>query len=539
MKILIERIEKAHASFYNWIAAFFGLVLTRVLLENIANDNIRGVLLSDVQYMLHILLWYAGTYLSLVIVIYLFTFEKIEKASKYVMFVFLLIWLTAIIDLLLFQGDGQRLGYIYETPSNMFRVFLTWFSQFSPMSVGQRIVIPLVVLACGYYVHLKTKKNILTGTAALISCLALFAWGAVPSLFKWFYDLIHAYGASETRLSVVNFFIDAANNSVHRLNVILPELTYSHSYFMEYLQAVLFSKIFFLLLVILIALWGIAYDKKKFLAVVANVRLFGITHYYLNILIGLLLASSVIGINYDWVFCLSVLVMFLSCYFAYMFAMGVNDISDFEIDKVSNTERPLVQKVLTPEELKNYNLVFLLLALIGASLTGPIAFYMIVVALAVSYIYSAEPLRLKRIPFLATFLIGIATLAMMVMGFFFVNYSKSIEQFPNEIILAVLSFFTLWGNVKDIKDREGDATGGVQTLANFLDMRKSKSLIATLAVTAYMLVPLILQNRELLFFSFFAAVVTSYLIYRKNYSHYSVFMVYFTYLIFCMLIVSR
>jgi len=85
--------------------------------------------------------------------------------------------------------------------------------------------------------------------------------------------------------------------------------------------------------------------------------------------------------------------------------------------------------------------------------------------LALSYVYSAEPFRLKRFV-----LIGHAILATIGMSVFLlgVSLSDGILAFSNtdgKLLAAIFIFFFVASHLKDIKDVSGDSADGVTTIA--------------------------------------------------------------------------
>jgi homogentisate phytyltransferase / homogentisate geranylgeranyltransferase len=528
-KRAISAIEHTSMTFVQGLAAFVCIIVVKIILENFANNTTTGIVVSDVNSMLHYLLWFGGSYLSLVLVNTLVGGIDLVKTSKYLLFVHLLIWLTPIIDLLALKGNAPKLGYIYLAPSELFSHFINLGASYKAVSLGQNIVVPLVVLLCAYYVYINSRSILKSVLSALFSYCTVFVWGAFPSIFKMIHDLFVPQSRGG---DVTAFYLQGGGNPILSENLIRATDTLIPQRFLEVIQVNLFSQLFFLTVIVLLTIWTFWFNREHFYSILGNTRSFGIIHYYGTILLGMAAATFSSAISFDWVFVSSFLTLFVSFYSAYMFAVGTNDIADVNIDRVSNADRPLPKNKLTILELQNYNLAFLGIALAGGALVGHIIFYCILVAVSISYIYSLPPLRLKRVPFLATFLIGLASFSAFAAGFYFLNISKAIDDMPIKFVLALLVFHTLWGNVKDIKDREGDKRDGVMTLANIFPLPTAKLVVAIICFVAYLSVPLILEESGLLLPGAIAGTLTAFLIFRKSYSHYSVFLIYFVYLLF-------
>ncbi|MGE5393048.1 MAG: UbiA family prenyltransferase [Candidatus Saccharibacteria bacterium] len=539
IKRLFSAMEDMPLSFRSGFFAFLGIVVIKAILENFANGSIGGFFTADFDSLLHYLIWFSGSYLSLVLVVYWVSGQDLKKITRFLLALHVLIWITALIDLVAFRGEGHKLSYIYLGVSDLLRNLVTVGLHYGGVGLGQMIIIPLFVLIIALYVYLKTGRLIRALFAGVFSYLMIFAWGAFPSLFKFGYDLLHGHPAfAEASRSVSTFFILSGENSILSFSLPQPQTLLLGTRLQEVVQTGLFSQLFFVAAAVVFGLWAYSMNKERFRLVVGNIRFFGIIHYYLNLLIGLLLATKSPLLNLNWTTWLSGLVLFFSYYAAYMYALGVNDIEDLAIDRVSNSERPLARGRLTEEGLSDFNFGFLVLALTGSYLAGPVVFYAVLVALMASYIYSAPPLRLKRVPFLSTFLIALASLSAVIAGFYFLNFSKAITSLPTVFVFVILIFHVLWGSVKDLKDREGDRADGILTVANLFPERASAWAVAVLAAAGYLAVPLILGVPALVLVSIAAALLSVYLILTSRRSHYPLFLVYYLYTGAVMVILS-
>src|SRR5207249_4862472 len=134
------------------------------------------------------------------------------------------------------------------------------------------------------------------------------------------------------------------------------------------------------------------------------------------------------------------------------------------IDRISNFGRPLPSGQITKGEMGQIGLVWLSVSVIGSWCAGFYPFFINIVCIASSCIYSSPPLRFKRVPLLSSFLIGVAVLSTVMAGFFFVSVDKRIAAFPALVGLGIVAVFTLVTNIRDIKDVEGDRKEGVKTL---------------------------------------------------------------------------
>ena len=209
-----------------------------------------------------------------------------------------------------------------------------------------------------------------------------------------------------------------------------------------------------------------------------------------------------------------------------MYSVSINDISDIEIDKISNPQRPLVEQTVNPREMKDVSFLFLLLALLGSWSIGFFHFFLCLVCLSSSYIYSMPPMRLKRLPIVATFILSIACLATILFGFFFLSALKNVSAFPALAALAILVLFTLESNFKDMKDVKGDPKDNVKTLPVIFGENGPRIVAITFA-SSFLLAPILLSFYTLYITAIPAALLGYKFITRKPYNEKLVFLIHF------------
>ncbi len=174
--------------------------------------------------------------------------------------------------------------------------------------------------------------------------------------------------------------------------------------------------------------------------------------------------------------------------------------------------------------------VFFMIAVIGSWCAGFYSFFFVSVGLAVAYIYSAPPLRLRRITLLSSFVISVVILSATLSGFFFVSYDKKIHSFPTLVSLGIIIFYTLQINFKDMKDIEGDSRQDVKTLPVFFKKNGAKITGICFAL-GYLLVPIFLGSYYLYLASIPASIIGYKLITKKRYNERLVFILHFSFLI--------
>ena len=81
-------------------------------------------------------------------------------------------------------------------------------------------------------------------------------------------------------------------------------------------------------------------------------------------------------------------------------------------------------------------------------------------------------------------------------------------------------------NFIDLKDRDVDATVGIKTLPVILGMKHSQRVIGTFFLLSYVLIGTIFNDMRVLFFSIAAGIIQFFLINRKKYKEWPVFLMY-------------
>jgi 4-hydroxybenzoate polyprenyltransferase len=148
---------------------------------------------------------------------------------------------------------------------------------------------------------------------------------------------------------------------------------------------------------------------------------------------------------------------------SYVTATAVNDIADEQIDLVNHPRdngRPLVSGHASRRDLYRLHAASALLALVSAAAIGPAAVAVIGVSLAIAWTYSLPPVRFSYRTYLAPLVLGIAYVG--------VPYELGILASGGRDDLAfaaaLFALFVARINLKDFRDRAGDALYGRPTL---------------------------------------------------------------------------
>ncbi|MGC9598888.1 MAG: UbiA family prenyltransferase [Minisyncoccia bacterium] len=527
----LRRIEDVTAPFWQWCAGFLGILFVRFFLENLSSPAPSFPGTPDAATLVHYFLFYVTIFISFSLVLYLFI-PDLTKITKFLFFGLPIIWLPPIVDLIVSHGGGYHIAYIFpENIGALWNDFLRMggSSPLGGVTPGLRAELIAILAGSLAYAFVKTKSVIKSIGAAFSMYLVWFFLFVFPALIAAAARL-WAGGSPVAPLlsSLTSGFL-----SSHLLpNFIKPNLLPSYVHATEIGFNIGTAAIFYLFDFILIAYWAFLCNPRTVAALVHNVRP-GRTAYYLGmIVLGVIIAEKLgpASAFTSWVDFVLFLVLLLAYFSAFLFAVGMNDLADVKIDRISNSHRPLPSGILREADIANSNVFFLTSSLIGGFISGYWTLFAIAVFTAAYYIYSAPPLRLKRIPFISTFLIAIATLGTLMAGFYFADANKLVSDFPIRLVALILICITLAVNFKDIKDVAGDRADNVWTIPVIFGEERGKQIVGILLAAAFLAVPVILAN-WLLFLPSLAAAILGYIFsIAKNYREWKIFVLYFLYL---------
>lgn len=482
----ITTFENVPMSVVGWISAMVGIVWVRIFLEAFSNPDVyKAFLDSALPTLLHCVLAYVAIGVVTVVAIAAATRIRALPMMRAIVFFMPVIWLGPIIDL--FHGGG-RIAYVFDTPSILLRDFFTFFGPLTNQgaTLGLRVEFVIILIAIGTYVYVRTRRVLSTVIGMVIMWAILFVLMTVPSLLTLSGSILAIWGSHGIlQVSLLAHSLYPAYN----LNAY-----YSNFLLFDVSQA----QIWYLVLCASGIAWLYQVRKDVLRAISQNIRLERLALFVTFGLLGALVAlaeGSVI--NWTVLDFITIADALLVVTFAWVFAVATNDIVDEPIDAVSNADRPLITGTLTPELMRDVVIVSALLMLGGAFALGSYATFFVLLFTVSYYVYSVPPLRLKRVPILASALIGMAALAIMMFGFFLVSSSQLLAAFPAPLALLVVLVMTLIANVRDLKDIEGDSVAGIATLPTLLGDKMARMVIGMMIFVAGILVPLFIPVRVL------------------------------------------
>lgn len=164
------------------------------------------------------------------------------------------------------------------------------------------------------------------------------------------------------------------------------------------------------------------------------------------------------------------LVALLACLAANVYIVGLNQITDVDIDRINKPELPLASGAWSMRTAHLIVWSCLAIAIVLALLEGLFLSITVVASLIIGTAYSLPPIRLKRFHFWAAFCIfavrGLIVNLFLYLHFNFLLYGR--PEIPAQIWLLTVFMFGMslviaW--FKDIPDMEGDQQFRIATLS--------------------------------------------------------------------------
>jgi 4-hydroxybenzoate polyprenyltransferase len=171
---------------------------------------------------------------------------------------------------------------------------------------------------------------------------------------------------------------------------------------------------------------------------------------------------------------------------------ALNQIYDLEIDRVNKPTRPLPSGRLDIGRAWAFSIVAYAVSLVLAWLVAPggrhECFWLVLVAVVCTFLYSVPPFRTKRLGVWANVTIAIPRGTLLkVAGW---SSVKTIMGFEPWYIGAIFGLFLLGATTtKDFADMEGDRQGGCRTLPIQYGVRRAAWMISPSFVVPFLMIP--------------------------------------------------
>jgi len=481
---IIDFIENQSLTFSGWVISFFTLLALNLFFQfitynfkNVSSEYFIGEIIQPYYFIL---------YLTVVVFLYLVINQKskiknqkidiknielINKNKKillnilnFVLWGFWSIIFWPIIDKIILGDKFYLSFYIYDSVGGVFKSLITFFGPIIPVGIlyGTRIETIFIILITGIYVYYKTEsilRMIMSGVGIYI---IFYVSVALPSILVF---LVTIFSGG----NIMAFF---------------------------YKISLFYNLIFVGLLVCLQWLW----DKNILKSLVKNIRIpqmiFNWGLLLLGILVGLFYVPE--NLTIDIFSGLVVFNLFLATLFIWIFSVVINDIEDFEVDKISNKNRPLIKNIISKKIYLNYGLIFLFLGLLLGLTVDNKIFLIISLYSLLTVVYSKYPFKLKRIPWVAGIISSLASLLIFLIGYFLITGDQAVEYFPWKMVMFLGIIYALILPIKDLKDIKSDKQKGIWTVANLLGEKWARIYFGVIIFFAF-ISPIYIFNISKLF----------------------------------------
>jgi 4-hydroxybenzoate polyprenyltransferase len=367
-------------------------------------------------------------YLFIVIILYHTGKDKLEDVAKIALYGFLLILTVPLLDGFIF-GSGV-ISYNYDF-SNFIYSFINLFNiraNIDFVTNGVRVEIALVMSISFLYLQYFSLSRAFIGSFLIYS--VVFIYGYLPAFYGL--DMI-----------IENSVLVPHNLILWHLYIYVPLVVILFFYFLFKFKDIFLSfiRVERLFIYIGLFLFGVFYTAKNSI----------IDYDFLNI--------------FD---IYKILLAILSLSFAFFYSVIINDVVDIKIDKISNKNRALPQKLI---KLKDYNAlgyIFLTLGLCFGFGVNLVFFFLLFFIIALSYIYSVKPLRLKQYFIISNIVLSTIGTSVFLLGVSMLEQTNIVEVSKPILSLIFIAFF-IASFLKDYKDKVSDKKDGVKTIANIYE----------------------------------------------------------------------
>lgn len=381
------------------------------------------------MYFVHFPLFYLSTYLLITIIIAFVLNDSLVNVTKITSIGLGMIIFVPIID-------GLTTGGCFITyPSRLENYFLNFLNPFVSLldigvSIGQRVVIVLICILGAIYGYVKSESILKTTFLFFSILITILISGSITTII--------ALNQPE------KIYISGGilNTDTQKFSAIYGIISF------------VFSFVYLFLL-----------DKINFKKLISSIRIERMVFYGILGLSGFLLAQHQAGNFYkiDLFNSLAIFFLFICPGFGFFALQILNDFFDLSCDIISRPRNPIIQGI----NKKYYILAGLFLffiTIIFSAILSYQAFLIQFTFFLLGVIYSVPPIRLKRFPFVSTFIIAIAVVLSIAFGYSVIYFEKVFHQISPPLIFALLSSITIGFSAKDIQDIEADKKNGILTM---------------------------------------------------------------------------
>lgn len=187
-----------------------------------------------------------------------------------------------------------------------------------------------------------------------------------------------------------------------------------------------------------------------------------------------------------------VLLTLVTCLALNIYVVGLNQITDIEIDRINKPRLPLASREWTVRQGWTSVVLTGALAMVGGAVAGPFLAATVILIMVIGSLYSIPPFRLKRYPVWAAVSIALArgVIANVGVVLHYNDIFGGLDDFSAPTLAVMAAFFFGFGLViaiyKDIPDLLGDQMHGIETFTVRLGPQRAFELGRLILTVGYM-----------------------------------------------------
>jgi 4-hydroxybenzoate polyprenyltransferase len=488
-----DRLSSDKIPFCYVILTFFAAAVLRTFAEHVFLASVPPVFWGE--DLAHYTLSYVALALTLILFLHAVAGDPIMRAARIVLPGFILLNTVPLIDRLLGVQDVHHIAYfLSDSSADLLVSFLTFFGPLQAWGVtpGMRVEIAVVMCVIGLYIFHRTRLIQRAVTGAFLFYVLIFSYVATPFWIK----------------GVMGFCS-----------------------FSKELDSWLLVHWYVVLVTILSTIVLYLLRRDVFKAIVEDMRVSRLVHYLLFILLGFLFyrRAGIFPVSMDREFFFRAFFLIMGVSAAWLFSVITNNEADRDIDRISNPDRPSVSGAVSAELYRRIGWGSFCCAGFFAFMAGIKEFEIVLVFMATYFLYSMPPLRLKRVPVLSKFVIGINSLLMFMLGYGFVVNRITVSP---GIVVFFLIFLAAAANFIDLKDHDGDAKAGIRTLSGLIGLSMARKIVGGIFILTYLAAWVVFDLAGCFWVCLSAGVLQYILINRGQYDERPVFVVHLLSLVF-------
>lgn len=486
----IESVETSPLGLSGFTLTFLALILVRLLVEGGVNSYASEPVAYMFYEFTHTFLFFLFALLVFLPIVRLAGAATWTRAANLLLFGFLIIWTPPIIDKLVFGSEPFWSFYELDSLRGMLAQFLTFFDDTPRIGItyGVRAEVAVMTVALGLYSFLKSRKVFRSAGITLLTYAAFFILGTFPS-----WVAIPVLGTekgifSVTELDVAGYMLSP--EKIFGVNVSDPRMSLGAK----------MSIVYAILSALAVGAFLFRSSRKTFLALLRNARIPQMIWHGGLLFLGGGLAMIYAGARPDFDFfeILSIVLLVMAVESAWLASVVGNDIADRRIDERTNPGRPIPTGDIPPGIYAEIGALFFFASILFSAIVSFKAMLLLLAYQGLAWAYSMPPLRLKRIPGIATALAAAAGLTVLIIGFSVLAPGSDIRSIPLPLLFFLFIAYAVTIPLKDFKDIDGDRADGVLTIPVLLGAERARLVVGSMLFLVYMASPVILHEAMLI-----------------------------------------